>query len=335
MNDYENFLWDVVRLLRRFDRKRILSRTFIAPGRRSMNVFQGVIDRRKSYVSRYEQKIRSPLDIELKLTILEILNPEEMQRYLMLNVTRLSTYEVVKLKVMTFIDAKTALRISDVKTSQVMDPLHLETWDQKFFWMSAHCNRTEIQWRLILAWRCSLCQRMSKRKGEGSKDNEGRKRVPDHWPRKIKEKEKQDPRTKVRTRKRERERERESKRRRQRQHERELPDDPGRFLKNTDRSSERSCEIDQNYRGCVNSDMGWIWVWRCSILVSLTMIRDRFGRYRFNVDDEFPGNRCVGDSEQSHENGHRMSEDESGHRSSNHDIPSLVCVRTARNYSHV
>ena len=51
-------------------------------------------------VSRCE-KIRSPLDIELKLAGLAVLAPEESERHLLMNASRVAAYEAAKLDVVT------------------------------------------------------------------------------------------------------------------------------------------------------------------------------------------------------------------------------------------
>ena len=92
MNSRRNPLEAWRKLLRRFDpnaagRKRNLLKAFVPPGRCSMHELQGASGRWESHVPRYEQKLRSPLDNELKLAGMEALAPEELERHLMLNAT--------------------------------------------------------------------------------------------------------------------------------------------------------------------------------------------------------------------------------------------------------
>ena len=90
------------RLQKRYDpttggRKRNILRTFISPGRCSLLELQAGIERWKSYVSRFEKKMRNKLDDEIKLAGLESLVPEELEKHLILNSNRLRTFEDARL----------------------------------------------------------------------------------------------------------------------------------------------------------------------------------------------------------------------------------------------
>ena len=110
------------RLQKRYDpttggRKRNLLCTIISPGRCSLLELQGGIERRESYVSRYEKKLNDKLDDEIKLAGLESLVPEELEKHLILNSNRLRTFEDARLEVVTYVEAKFGLRIRDSKPS--------------------------------------------------------------------------------------------------------------------------------------------------------------------------------------------------------------------------
>ena len=70
-------------------RKRNLLRVIINPGRSKLEELQGAIERWEAFVSRYERKTGAEIDEELKLAGLEALVPEELERHLMMNSTRL------------------------------------------------------------------------------------------------------------------------------------------------------------------------------------------------------------------------------------------------------
>ena len=110
------------RLQTRYDptigrRKRNLLRTIISPGRCSVLELQAGIERWESYVSRYEKKLNAKLDDEIKLAGLEALVLEELEKHLIPNSNRLRTFEDARLEIVTFVQAKFGLRISDSKPS--------------------------------------------------------------------------------------------------------------------------------------------------------------------------------------------------------------------------
>ena len=117
------------RLQRRFDpvtggRKRNLLRMIINPGRSSITDLQSSIERWEGFISRYERKVRQPLSDELKLAGLEALVPEDIERHLMLNSNRLTTYLEARLEVVTYVEARTGLKIKDSRpgVSSSRDP---------------------------------------------------------------------------------------------------------------------------------------------------------------------------------------------------------------------
>ena len=86
------------RLQKRYDPttgggKRNLLRAIISLGRCFLLELQAGIERWESYVSSYEKKLKSKLDVEIKLAGLEALVPEELEKHLILSSNRLRTFE--------------------------------------------------------------------------------------------------------------------------------------------------------------------------------------------------------------------------------------------------
>ena len=98
-------------------RKRYLLRTIISPGRCSLLELQAGIERWESYVSRCEKKFKDKLDDEIKFAFLETVVPEELEKHLILDSNRLRTFEDARLQIVTYVEAKFVLRISDSKPS--------------------------------------------------------------------------------------------------------------------------------------------------------------------------------------------------------------------------
>ena len=90
-----------------------LKRTIISPGRCSFLELQAGIERRESYVSRYERKLKDKLDDEIKLAGPEALVPEELEKHLIRNSNRMRTFG----EVVTYVEAKFGLRHRDSKPS--------------------------------------------------------------------------------------------------------------------------------------------------------------------------------------------------------------------------
>ena len=61
--------------------------------------------------------MKDKLDDEIKLAGLESLKPEEFEKHLIFNSNRLRTFEDARLEVVTYVEAKFALRIRDSKPS--------------------------------------------------------------------------------------------------------------------------------------------------------------------------------------------------------------------------
>ena len=62
-------------------------------------------------MSRYEKKLKSKIDDEIKLVGLEALVPEELEKQLILSSNRLRTLEEARLEIVRYVEAKFALRI--------------------------------------------------------------------------------------------------------------------------------------------------------------------------------------------------------------------------------
>ena len=74
---------------RQEDGKRNLLRKTVSPGRCSLLELQADVERWECYVSRYEEKLKDKLYDEIKLTGLEALGSDELEKYLILNSNRL------------------------------------------------------------------------------------------------------------------------------------------------------------------------------------------------------------------------------------------------------
>ena len=97
--------------------KRNLLRTIISLGRCSLLDYQAGIERWESYESRYEKKLKNKMDDEIKLAGLEALVPEELENNLILNSSRLRTFEDARLEIVMYVEAKFGLRNRDSKPS--------------------------------------------------------------------------------------------------------------------------------------------------------------------------------------------------------------------------
>ena len=71
----------------------------------------------------------SKLDDAIKLAGLESLVPEELEKHLTLNSSRLRTFEDVRLEVVTYVEAKFGLRIRDSKPSDTGSRRHSDPMD--------------------------------------------------------------------------------------------------------------------------------------------------------------------------------------------------------------
>ena len=96
-NSRKNRLEAWRRLHERYDptsggRKRNILRAIIFPGRCSLQELQAGIERWETYAPRYE-KVKGKMDDEIKRAGLESLVPEELEKHLIFNSTRLKTFE--------------------------------------------------------------------------------------------------------------------------------------------------------------------------------------------------------------------------------------------------
>ena len=89
----------------------------------------GGVQRWESYVSRNEKKMKDRLDDEIKLSGLEALLPEEIEKHLILNSYRLRTFEDARLEFVTFGKVKFGLRICDSKPSGIGARGHSDPMD--------------------------------------------------------------------------------------------------------------------------------------------------------------------------------------------------------------
>ena len=110
------------RLHRRCDpatggRKRNLLRAILTPGRCALSEVQPSLERWEALVLRYERKVHRVLEDEIKLSGLEALVPEDVEKHLLLNGNRLDTYESARAEVVAYVEAKTGLKIKDAKPS--------------------------------------------------------------------------------------------------------------------------------------------------------------------------------------------------------------------------
>ena len=83
------------------------------------------------------------MDDEIKLSGLEALVPEELEKHLILNSNRLRTFEHARLEVVTYVEAKFCLRIRDSKPSDTStrghsDPIDIDAVNSLF------CQRKRI-----------------------------------------------------------------------------------------------------------------------------------------------------------------------------------------------
>ena len=85
-------------------------------------------------MSRYEKKLKSKLDDEIKLAGLGALVPEELEKHWALNMDCLRIFEDVRLEIVTNDEAKVCLRIRDAKPGDTgsaghSDPMDVDTVD--------------------------------------------------------------------------------------------------------------------------------------------------------------------------------------------------------------
>ena len=96
-------------------RKQHFLRTVLSLGKCSLLELQAGIGRWESHVSRYETKLKDTLGDEIKLAGMEELVLEELKQHFKLNSKRLRTFAEPRLEIVTYVEAKFGLRISDSK----------------------------------------------------------------------------------------------------------------------------------------------------------------------------------------------------------------------------
>ena len=120
-------------LVRRFDlltggRKRNILRAILNPNGSKIENFQANLNTWQLLVARYEKKKKRPLDEDLKISGLEALAPVELEQHLLLNATRLGTYEAARSELVTYCESKTGVRIKDDIKSRAGDREQLDAF---------------------------------------------------------------------------------------------------------------------------------------------------------------------------------------------------------------
>jgi hypothetical protein len=111
------------RLARRHDpstggRRRNLLRTVLQPGRSSLENLASALERWEEQVRRYERfrderGNRQPLSEDIKMASLESLVPDELERHLQLNATRLPDYDAAREEVRMYVEARAGLKLKE------------------------------------------------------------------------------------------------------------------------------------------------------------------------------------------------------------------------------
>ena len=105
------------RLHRRYDpatggRRRNMLREIIGPGRcKQDRDLQPAIERWEDLVVRYERKAGKSLDDDLKMAALEAMAPTELERHLLLNTARLTTYSAMREEVYLYMETRAGIRM--------------------------------------------------------------------------------------------------------------------------------------------------------------------------------------------------------------------------------
>ena len=82
-------------------------------------------------MSRYEKKLKDKMDDEINQAgwLESALVPEELEKHLILNSSRLRTFENARLEIVTYVKAKFGLRIRDSKPSDTRFREHSDPMD--------------------------------------------------------------------------------------------------------------------------------------------------------------------------------------------------------------
>ncbi|CAK0906615.1 unnamed protein product, partial [Prorocentrum cordatum] len=122
------------RLARRFDpstggRKRNLLKQVLSPGRCKLEELAGALERWEEAVKRYESRRdddgnRERLSDSVRMSALESLLPAELEEHVLLNQSRLNTYELLRREIASHLEARTGARLRDapVLTKAQRDP---------------------------------------------------------------------------------------------------------------------------------------------------------------------------------------------------------------------
>ncbi|CAK0860922.1 unnamed protein product [Prorocentrum cordatum] len=122
------------RLARRFDpstggRKRNLLKQVLSPGRCKLDELAGALERWEEAVKRYESRRgddgnRERLSDSVRMSALESLLPAELEEHVLLNQSRLNTYELLRREIASYLEARTGARLRDapVLTKAQRDP---------------------------------------------------------------------------------------------------------------------------------------------------------------------------------------------------------------------
>ena len=98
-------------------RKRVMLQALTNPGRSSYENLQGALERWKALRSRYDRKkdqlgVREALPDSLAMNALERLVPKELETHLMLNYSRLRTFDEMEREIVTFMEARTGSKMN-------------------------------------------------------------------------------------------------------------------------------------------------------------------------------------------------------------------------------
>ena len=111
-------------------RKRNLLRTVVSLGRYSLaSGTPSRIKRWESYVSSEQKKLKNKMNDQIKLTGLEALVPEELEKHLVLNSNRLRTFEDARLEIVTYVEANFGFKFRDSKPSDTGSREHSDPKD--------------------------------------------------------------------------------------------------------------------------------------------------------------------------------------------------------------
>ena len=119
------------KLHRRYDpttggRKRNLLRAIISPGRCRLEELGQALEKWEEMVVRYERRRddqgrRELVPEAIKMAALESLVPEDMEKHLLMNQSRLGSYELLRREVVAYMEARTGVRIKAISVQSKKD----------------------------------------------------------------------------------------------------------------------------------------------------------------------------------------------------------------------